>query len=104
MDKILLNISEIIEEYESGSWQSSENLRILLRRLTANIYQLTKHNIEFHNRHNAIQYKHKGSVSGGVILANEQFPELRMSRKILEAANNVCRSMTMELSIIKKES
>lgn len=103
MDKILLNITDIIETYEGGAWSSLEDLRKMLRELTGNIYQLTKYNIEYHEQHNAVQYKHKGSVSGGLVLANEQVPELRMTRKIIEAANNVSRSITMELSIIKNE-
>ena len=104
MDEILENISEIIVKYESGEWQSADNLRLLLRQLTSNIYYLTKYNIEYHEHHNAVQYKHKGSVSSGLILANEQFPELRMLRKIMTSADNVSRAMTMELSILKKES
>jgi septation ring formation regulator EzrA len=103
MEKILSNITDIIETYESGVWTSLEDLRKMLRELTSNIYHLTKFNIEFHERHNAVQYKHKGSVSAGLILANEQIPELRMCRKIIESANNVSRSITMELSIIKNE-
>ena len=104
MEEILKKISDIIETYESGAWQSKENLRMILRELTANIYFLTKYNIEYHEKHNAVQYKHKGSVSSGLILANEQIPELRMLRKIMEAANNVSRSITMELSILNKEN
>ena len=104
MEEILNKISDIIETYESGAWQSKENLRVLLRELTANIYFLTKYNIEYHEKHNAVQYKHKGSVASGLILANEQFPELRMLRKIMESANNVCRSITMEISILNKEN
>ena len=103
MDQILNKISDLIETYESGAWQSSEDLRKMLRELTSNIYFLTKYNIEYHEKHNAVQYKHKGSVASGLILANEQYPELRMLRKIMEAANNVSRSMTMELSIINNE-
>lgn len=104
MEEILNKISDIIETYESGAWHSKENLRVLLRELTSNIYFLTKYNIEYHEKHNAVQYKHKGSVASGLILANEQFPELRMLRKIMESANNVARSITMELSIIKNEN
>lgn len=104
MEKILLKISEIITKYESGEWQTAENLRLLLRELTSNIYYLTKYNIEYHEKHNATQYKHKGSVSSGLILANEQYPELRMLRKIIESSNNVTRSITMELSILKNEN
>ena len=103
MEEILNKIDTIIQDYESGAWISAEDLRVMLRELTANLYYLSKYNIEYHEEHNAVQYKHKGSVSSGLILANEQFPQLRMLRKITEAANNVSRSMTMELSILKSE-
>ncbi len=103
MEDILENITIIIRRYESGEWQTVDKLRTLLRELTSNMYHLTKYNIEYHEKHNATQYKHKGSVSGGLILANEQYPELRMLRKIMESANNVKSSMIMELSIIKNE-
>ena len=104
METILQNINTIIQRYESGEWLSLEKLRELLRELTSNMYYLTKYNIEYHEKHNAVQYKHKGSVSSGLILANEQYPELRMIRKIMESANNVKSSMIMELSIIKNEN
>ena len=103
MDEILNKITDIIERYECGEWQTCDKLREMLRELSCEIYHLTKFNIEYHERHNEIQYKHKGSVSGGLILANEQYPELRMLRKIIESANNVRSSMIMELSILKNE-
>ena len=104
MKDILEQIDLIIGHYESGAWSSVEHLRALKRELSTNLYYLTKFNISFHEEHNATQYKHKGSVSAGVILANEQYPELRMTRKIMEACKNVLTSMTMELSILNKES
>jgi len=104
MEEILQKITNLIETYESGVWVSAENLRVMLRELTANNYYLTKHNIEYFQKYNAIQYKHKGSVSSGKVLAEEQVPELRMIRKIMEATDNVIWSMRSELSIIKKEN
>jgi len=103
MEEILTKITAIIETYESGVWVSADNLRVMLRELTANNYYLTKHNIEYFQKYNAIQYKHKGSVSAGKILAEEQVPELRMIRKIMEATENVMWSMKSELSIIKND-
>jgi hypothetical protein len=104
MDEILEKITNLVDTYESGTWQSTDNLRIMLRELTANYYHLTKHNIEAYQLHNAVQYKHKGSVSSGLILADEQVPELRMLRKIMEATQHVIWSMRSEISIIKNES
>ena len=104
MEEILQKITNLIETYESGVWVSAENLRVMLRELTANNYYLTKYNIEYFQKYNAMQYKHKGSVSSGKVLAEEQVPELRMIRKIMEATDNVIWSMRSELSIIKKEN
>ncbi len=103
MDKVLEKINDIIERYEGGEWQSVENLRVMLRELSSYNYYLSKHNIEYHRLYNAVRYKHKGSVSSGVILAEEQVPELRMIRKIMEAVDNILWSMKSEISIIKKE-
>jgi hypothetical protein len=104
METILNKITDLIQTYESGAWQTPDALREMLRELTANYYYLTKHNIEAYQKHNEIQYKHKGSVAAGKILADEQVPELRMLRKIMEATDHVIWSMRSELSIIKKES
>ena len=103
MEDILIKITSLIETYESGAWQSVENLRVMQRELTSSNYHLTKYNIEYFQKYNAVQYKHKGSVSAGKILAEEQVPELRMIRKLMEAIDNVIWSMRSEISIIKKE-
>ena len=103
MEAILKKITDLVETYESGTWVSADNLRGMLRELSANYYYLTKLNIEAYQQHNAIQFKHNGSVASGAILADTEVPELRMSRKILEATQNVLWSMRSELSIIKNE-
>ena len=103
MVEILKKISDIIDTYESGTWVSVDNLRVMLRELSSNYYFLTKHNIEYFNAHNAVQYKHKGTVSAGLILANEQFPELRMTRKILYSTAKVLDSIRSEIGILRTE-
>ena len=103
MEEILKTITNIINHYESGKWSSCDNLRVMLRKLSCNYYYLTKYNIEAHEAHNAVQHKHKGSVSAGLILANEQVPELRMIRKIMEATQHVIWSIRSEISIVKNE-
>ena len=56
MEAILQKITNLIETYESGVWVSAENLRVMLRELTANNYYLTKHNIEYFQKYNAINF------------------------------------------------
>ncbi len=104
METILEENSYLITLYESGAWKSTDNLRVMLRELSANNYHLSKLNIEYHQLYNAVMYKHKGSVSSGKILAEEQVPELRIIRKIMEATDQVIWSMRSEISIIKNEN
>ena len=103
MNEILDKISDLIQTYESGAWQSVENLRIMQRELSSNIYYLTKHNIQAFNKWNGIIYRETTSHAKAVTKADFDVPELRMSRKILEAARGVSISINSELSIIKKE-
>lgn len=104
MEEILNRISAIITTYESGEYITTDNLRTMLRNLSINNYHLTKFNIEAYQKWNGIVYKCKKSVSYGKTLADEQVPELRMTRKILEASKQVILSMQQELSIIKNEN
>jgi len=104
MEETLIKISYLIETYESGQWQSVANLRIILRELSTYNYRLTKFNIEYFQDHNAVQYKHKGTVSAGLILANEQVPELRMTRKILFATSKVIDAVRSEIAILRTEN
>jgi hypothetical protein len=103
MNEILLKITELITEYESGKWISADKLRVMQRQLSTSIYHLTQHNIEAFNQWNGIVYKETTSNAKAVTKANYDVPELRMTRKILEAARGVSISMNSELSILKKE-
>ena len=103
MTEILEKISLIIETYESGQFINTEQLRVMARQLSSNIYYLTKHNIEAFEKHNSIVYNETTSNAKAVVKANEEVPELRMTRKILEAARGVSISINNELSIMKKE-
>mgnify|MGYP003148632861 CR=1 FL=1 len=104
LDQILNKINDLIDTYESGAWQTVENLRIMQRELSCYNYYLSKYNIEFYNNHNKEQYNFKGAVNAGKIHADYKIPNLRMTRKIMEAVKNVIWSMRSEISIIKNEN
>lgn len=101
MNDVLEKITALIETYESGAWITEDNLRIMHRELTSNIFFLTKYNIEAFKEHNTIQHNHNGSVSSGLILANEKVPQLRMLRKIESTANNVVNAMRSEITSLR---
>lgn len=104
MEKTLKKISDIIETYEGGAWGSLESLQAMHRELVGCNYILTKYNIDYFQRYNSIQFNFKGSVAASKILAEEEVPELRITRKIMEAIDNVIWSMRSEISILKNES
>jgi hypothetical protein len=103
MDEHLTTINYIIDEYESGTYLTTERLLELLRQLSGAMYHLTVINTNAGVKHNGIQYRFDGSVAKGIVEAEQQVPELRMTRKILDTCNRVHSSMIMELSILKKE-
>lgn len=100
----LKKIDDLVDTYESGAWVGVDTLRQMLRELTSAHYHLTKDNIEYYQKHNSFLFKWSGSVAAGKIKADEEYPELRMLRKIMESTEHVMWSMKSELSIIKKES
>ena len=105
MNTILNKISEIIEHYESGSFNSLENLQTMLRELSSNYYYLTKINIESYNEWTSIIYNRedKESVASAKVKADYKVKELRMTRKILEATQHVIWSIRQEISIYKND-
>ncbi len=104
LSEILDKISLIIDSYESGKFISLNDLRTINRQLSCNIYYLTKYNIEYFNEHNSIIYNEKTTSNAkAVVKANNDVPELRMTRKILDAAKAVSISLNNELSIMKRD-
>ena len=104
MVDILNNISNCVMRYESGEYLTKEKLLSLNRSLSSNIYYLTKHNIEAFEKFNSIIYNNKkDSNAKATVIAHQEVPELRQTRKILEACKNVSISINNELSIIKNE-
>ena len=104
MNDILNNITDTINRYESGEWLSVDNLRVLLRELSANYYHLTQYNIEYGQDFNREVYKFKGSNAAAQAFAEISVPGLRVTRKILTAIGKVIDSMRSEIAIIRNES
>ena len=83
----------------------TERLREIQRELSSNYYFITKENIDAYDKWNSIVYnrdKHE-SVSASKVRADEKTPELRMTRKIMEAIDHVLWSIRSEISILKNE-
>lgn len=103
LEEVLGRVDNVIEVYESGQWQSIDNLREILRDITTANYHLSKHSIEAYQKHNAFMFNFEGTSARAKVAADENVPELRMVRKIMEAVDHVIWSIRSEISIIKNE-
>lgn len=103
MQEVLNKISEIITEYNSGAYLTKERLLVMSRELSTNIYFLTKYNIEAFNDWNTIIYNDEGSVNKATVKADFEVPELRQTRKLLEACKGVSIAINNELKIINND-
>jgi hypothetical protein len=105
MENPIERIGEIIELHQSGAYLQFEVLRDLRRELTHANYHLTKVNIDAYNRYNTLIYNRgKESVASAKVVADYKVPELRESRKIMEAVKDVLWEMGQEISILKTEN
>lgn len=105
LTEVLNNLDSVVNEYKSGTWLTKEKLREMLRDLSTAYYLLTKFNIEAYDNWNKLIYNRdiNESVAAAKVRADEKHPELRMTRKIMEASKHVLLSMQQELSILKNE-
>lgn len=105
LEEVLNNLDKTITEYKSGQWNTLERLRELLRELSTDRYLITKENIDAYDRWNNLVYcrDKNESVSAAKVRADEKHPELRQTRKILEACEGVLFSIQQEISILKND-
>jgi hypothetical protein len=76
LEKILFNITKVIDEYKSGSYNTLDRLRELLRELSTSRYYVTKENIEAYDMWANLVYNRSDneSVSAAKIRADVKYP------------------------------
>ena len=104
-DLILDTISDIVEQYESGAYLAEGNLAELHRRMTANLYYLTKFQVDYREQWQAAYHNspEKSSI-GKERVADKLVPELYMCRKLYEAGKGVAIAMGYDLKIMRDEA
>ncbi len=103
-DEVYTTIGDIVVRYQSGEYLTLDRLVELRRELVTTKYHLTVINTTYFEKHNAIQYMHKGSVASGLILANEQVPQLRKTRKLIEASREILKAMAQDIAVLRDEN
>jgi hypothetical protein len=104
LNDILKSIENVVDQYESGQYNTKEKLIELQRELASNMYWLTVINVNSFTKWNNIVYNHTGSNASGQVKAEKKVPELRITRKILEASKNISIAMSSELGILKNDN
>ncbi len=102
-ESILASLTNVIDEYDSNTYLTHARLLEALKRLSRAMYHLSVIHTQAGVSHNSIQYNFNGAISRGLIEADYEVPEYKMTRKILDTANRVHSAMIMELSILKRE-
>jgi len=106
MEKVLVEISEIIQEYNKMNELNGERLNILLKNLTTRLYYLETQRSEFHKQFNAVMH---GEIQDGQSAASAKnkaeraVPELYMLRRIMEAGYENVGAMRTNISFLKSE-
>ena len=96
-------LDEIIQEYQSGAYMTTEKLLKAQRELSCHHYEMTKENVEAFRRWNTIKFHFTGSVAAAEVKAHEDVPELRITRKILESIKGVSIAIHSELNHINQD-
>ena len=85
MEAILKTIASVVNDYDSSTYIPLEKLTTMLRTLTGAMYHLSVIHTQAGVSHNSIQYNFNGAISRGLIEADYEVPEYKMTRKILDA-------------------
>ena len=106
MDKVLEEIADIIQEYNTMNVLDIERLNHLLKALTTRLYYLETVRSTYHNNYVGIQQKYikeGDSVSGAKNKAELEVPELYMLRRIMQAGYENVGAMRTNISYLKSE-
>lgn len=106
--EITIELNSLVSSYEAGEYLSEEKLTRAQRKLSSCHYWLTLHYVEFKKLYNAEIYTRgndengkRESVASAEARANNKYPELHLSKKLLEAVKNVSISMSNELNLLQ---
>ncbi len=106
MDKVLLQISDIIQSYNKMTDINGHELNLMIKGLTTRLYYLETKRAEFHNKFESIVFTNTqegDSVARAVNKANVEVPELYQLRRIMDAGYRVVDAMRTNISFIKAE-
>lgn len=97
MIEVLNKITAIIETYEGGSYK---DLHVMHRKLTCNMFHLSKEQVKANVKWNTEYYNHDSKVNAiKQRHADKVVPELYMCRKIMDAAKSVSIAMGYEIKL-----
>jgi hypothetical protein len=110
MEVLLNKITDSIIQYrEMGDklvFQDAEQLSVLLKDISANLFFLETHRDNAAREFNTVLYneiKNGNSVSGSEIVAKQRVPELYQLRRLMTSAYKVQDAIRTNISFLKQE-
>jgi len=106
MQKLLDNITKIIEDYRSSNNHNPDGLLDMGRNLSAYLFSLEKYRAEKHKAFEACIYAlrmQNMKVNAATNEANVKHPEMYMLRRFMEAAEKVHIQINVELKWLNSE-
>ena len=96
--EVLDLISEIVQKYESGEYLSEEALKQMHRLLSSNLYYLNEFRVGYKEQWDHV-YKNSPEKTNAAKerYADQEVPELYMTRKLYDAGKEVLISIAINL-------
>ena len=106
LEETLNEITDLVGLYESGAFVTKEDLVAMQRKLSALNYHLTTIHVDYRSKHNAIIHNRPdgSSVASAKNKADVDFPEVDITRKIMQAVEKVLISMSIEIKIMLNDN
>jgi len=106
MEKVLKEISEIIQQYNKMISIDGGTLNLMIKQLSTRLYYLETERAEYHKKFQGIIFKltQEGkSVSRAENQAHVEVPEMYLLRRIMDAGYRVTDAMRTNISYLKHE-
>lgn len=104
LTEALKRYSEIVDTYDSISFDDKHAAGGLMKDLSVTLSYLTMERVSYQKKWNAVVFNHEGSNAAGEKKADKEVPELYQLRRIHEAGKAILDTMRSHVSLLKQES
>jgi hypothetical protein len=107
MTEVIENLNKCVKQYHQMKVMDGHTLNTLLQKISGYLYYLETVRASTHNQYEAFisqKISEGNSVARAVNLANVEYPEMYMLRRLMEGGYTVVKAITSNLSYLKFEN